>query len=248
MPTKIDRPGEPLSYVAEVAGAVDRTRRRRRHRLIAFAVLGVLGLVLSGVWAVSVVTTGPGTGSSGSASLFVPAAPSGDTSALSDNIANGPDPALSIDFVGRWGSIPIDADGGADPAHYEFFEVDLTAAASTSTFYVEIGVNNTPDNFSAMQLRWVKVNGACSVATLGNPAAAGYAAQTLYVESSDSTVVFSGLVGGGAVAGAGQYCIGIPNTGGATAHDAAGTFLRRADPNDDTFVRPGFFAVLGQHS
>lgn len=237
-------------YVPIVEAEEEATRRRRRRWLVAVAGLALLGLLLAGAWAVSIVTTNEGASTASGAQLVLGAAPASDTSALANRITNtGADLALPIDFTGRWGAIPADAtDGGAlDPAtggDYELFQVDLTTLAGTRTFFVEVGLNNQPDDFRALQIEFVKVDTACSAADLDNLAASGRVAATLYAETSDSTIVLPNLAGGTTA------CIGVADTGGARANDADGTFLRRevgADPTDPPAPMPAFFAVLGEH-
>lgn len=251
MRTLPERPVPDRSYVSEAA---DRRVRRRNRRVVVAALLGVLGLVLASVWAVSIVTTTPGSSTATGASLTLGAAPTSDTSELAGLITNtGADLSLPIDFVGRWGNIPADGvDGGAlDPAaggDYELFQVDLSNFLATRSFFVEIGVNNTPDDFRALQFEFVMVDGSCADADLDNPAAGGYDAQTLFVESSDSTIVYGDLAGPGAATPK-LLCFGIADTGGSRANDADGTFIRREDTGTTApDPMPAFFAVLGEHS
>lgn len=244
MRTTPERPHEEQSYVVD---AVERRRHRRNRRVIATGIVGALGLVLAGVWAVTIVTTSPGDGSQSAADLFVGAPPTGDVSVLGEFIDPGPDSQLTIDFEGRWGNIPGDtatADAG-DPdvgGNWELFEINVSTATATREFYAEIGVINSPTNFSALQVAFALDDQLCATADLDAPVRSA----TLYVESADSTIVFSDLVGGVAGVG-GQYCIGVADTGGAAANDPTGTFLRRANP---TLVptRPAFFAILGEHT
>lgn len=234
------------------------TRRRRRRRLVALGILAVVGIVLASAWAVSIVTTDPGTSTASAATVILGVDPPSDTSALSARITNvGADLSLPINFTGRWGTIPADADDGGDldPAtggDYELFQIDLGNLAATRTFLVELGINNTPDDFRALQFEFVLVTGSCADADLDNTGATGYAAQTLYVESSDSAIVFADLAGGGEST-AKLLCIGVADTAGDDnrANDGDGTFLRREVGDPATVPpdpMPAFFAVLAEHS
>lgn len=81
MCTTPDRPHEEQDHIVD---AVERRRHRRNRRIIATGIVGALGLVLAGVWAVSIVTTSPRDGSQSAADLFVGAPPTGDVSVLGD--------------------------------------------------------------------------------------------------------------------------------------------------------------------
>lgn len=126
--------------------------------------------------------------------------------------------------------------------NWELFEINVSTATATREFYAEIGVINSPTNFSALQVAFVVDDQLCATADLDAPLRSA----TLYVESADSTIVFSDLVGGVAGVG-GQYCIGVADTGGLAAQDPTGTFLRRADPTVIP-TRPAFLAVLGEQT
>ena len=88
--------------------------------------------------------------------------------------------------------------------------------------------------------------GACSEKDPGGLTA--YDAETLFVESSDSTIVFSDLAGPGAATSK-LLCFGIADTGGSRANDPDGTFIRR-EGTDTTAPdpMPAFFAVLSEHN
>lgn len=218
-------------------------KRRQRRRMVSFAIVGVLGLVLSAAWAAGVLTTNPSTGDATATVPFRTSAPGADTNPLADMLTPGEDAtpnALVINFSGRWGVIPDDTTV-ATP-NYELFEVDLTGATTTTQkHFVEIGVANSTalDEFRVLQIAFVMNNVACSATALDTVDET----QVLYADTNDAAVVFSNLTKTAGPA----YCIGVKPV--AKANEPTGTFIRR-DGMDTTMPTPmpEFFAVLNVHN
>jgi hypothetical protein len=225
------------------------------RRVVAFSAFGISGLALAATWAASVQATTPGTAVGGESAAIDVTLPTGTTPELESAIALGGDTSLPISFTGRWGNIPVDvvAGGADDPdtvasdttaGDYELFEIDLTGIQDgVRDFFLELTLGNEPDDFTALQIEFVKVDLPCATADLDNTGADGYLNETLFIDKTDSTAVMDFQN-----ASADVMCIGVADTDGAAAQNDTGTYIRRnADDTSTPNPMPTFTAILGEY-
>ena len=213
--------------VRSVAVAGD---RRKRRRLVAWSIFGILGILLGSVWAAGFATSTTTSGTESNSPVVMGSAGTASMSPYSTLV--GTPGALSIGFSGRWGYVPSDAD---------MFQIDLTGANTPAgqTFFTSIYLSNVVSGWSALQLKLLAVKDPSGGCTTSTSFASPVASSVMNVTSNDAEADFTGLLGGS------KYCIGVQAIN--PASDAAGTFLRR--PNSgSTPTMPSFVALLNRAS
>ena len=205
--------------------------RPRRRGLAAWIAFGAVGLATGAVWATGFASIGGATGNNDPSPIVAPSTPASHTAALSGVITAGSD--LTVDWDGRWGSIPADTN---------FFTVDLTGEPNTQTYNLAFLLTNTTDisgnGWSSLQLKVEEVDagsGACDASAFDgtkNP-------KVMAFDSQDAGVYWNGVAGGDV------YCIGVNTSDG---QDPTGTFLRRASDTVAPTVYPRFLATVDRAS
>jgi hypothetical protein len=200
---------------------------RRRRRTMAWALFGLIGLLMGVIWAVGFATSTAvidGTIEENAAKVFGTPPGAAPTSEYDGLIAA--DTPLTIGFKGTWGKIPSDT---------PMFNVDLTGQ-SAGTFFTTVYLTNNPTGWSALQIEFRQVNLACS-ATTASDWASPDATSVMVVETEDAYATFNSLAPGG------DYCIGVQAT--PKADDPNGTFMRRPSAATNP-VAPEFAATLNR--
>jgi hypothetical protein len=227
----------PTTFRGEHAVAVEvsqRVERRRRRRIVTWAIFGVVGLGLGAVWAAGVVTTDAEIGTPTNSAPFLVTPGAAADPRFESAVTVETDLPLVIGASGSKGTIATDA---------QLFTVDLSGLDPaktnptgnfTGTYFATVEVSNDVSNtgWSQLSLEFSAAVGACS-GTAGTPALdTAPIKATINVETADSKVDLTGLSGGTV------YCIGVYGLG--TASDSAGTFIRKtsgsANPTAPTFA------------
>ena len=199
----------------------------RRRAIRTWAIFGVIGVALGGLWAAGFnSSTAAVDGTPSTAPSVNGTAGANSTSALAGRATSPED--LSIAFSGRWGVISSDA---------SMFKIDLTGLSGT--YYASVLLTNDPTGWETLQLKFARVTVTGSV-TCDSTTDFSSATTTavMPVETLDSQVTFAGLAGGSV------YCIAIPDSS-PMARDAEGNFLRRRGPAA-TPVAPVFTATINR--
>jgi hypothetical protein len=207
------------------------TTKPRRHALAAWLAFGAVGLATGAVWATGFASVGGATGNNDPSPIVAPSAPAAHTPSLSGVVTAGS--PLTVDWAGRWGSIPADTN---------FFSVDLTGEPNTQTYNIAFLLTNTTDisgnGWTSLQLTVEEVDagaGPCVASAFDgtkNP-------KVMAFDSQDAGVYWNGVTGGDV------YCIGINASDG---QDTTGTFLRRDSDTADPTVYPTFLATVDRAS
>ena len=207
--------------------ASDRGRRKRR-RLVAWSIFGILGILLGSVWAAGLATSTTTSGTESNSPVVMGSAGTASVSPYSTLV--GTPGALSIGFSGRWGYVPSDAD---------MFQIDLTGANTPAgqTFFTSIYLSNVVSGWSALQLKLLAVKDPSGGCTTSTSFASPVASSVMNVTSNDAEADFTGLLGGS------KYCIGVQAIN--PASDTSGTFLRRPN-SSSTPTMPNFVAMLNR--
>jgi len=191
------------------------TGRRRRRSVLWISFLGA-GLLLSTVWATGFANSQSANGAP-APSVRVNGTPHEHTYYASpyEGLVSAvvADP-LTVDWNGYWGRIATDE---------SVFKVDLSGVAA-GTYYIEVLVKTTGQDWDAQQYRFILFHGAtCDGSeTVPTSGASFTDAQNLNVTTQDSYVSFQNVPKNtsGEV-----YCIGVKTID--PASDTSTTFLRR---------------------
>jgi hypothetical protein len=215
--------GHPFPSPLDVVEA--KVRRARRWALRAWAVLGLGCLAAGSAYAAGLPSVG---GTTGAGSVDAPAVRTTDFSGASAGAPVFSDKITKVaDITYTWQqkSASIGTTG--------MFFVDL-ASVPAGTYAVEVFLAGALDPaWSAYQLQLGAVPAASSAAC----AAAAYGTATpkvLYTDTTDSSVLFSGLASGSG------YCIGAP-----ASAPSVSTLLRRVN-NGVTPAYPTFSALVAK--
>jgi hypothetical protein len=223
----------------EVIEVTQRGARRRRRRLVTWAIFGVVGLALGAVWAAGVVTQDAELGTPTNSSPFLVTPGAAADPRFGDAVTVETDLPLTIGSSGSKGTIATDA---------QLFTVDLSGADPaktnptgnfTGTYFATIEVSNDVSNtgWSQLSIEFSAAVGACS-GTPGTPALdTAPIKATINVETADSKVDLTGLSGGTV------YCIGVYGLG--TASDAGGSFIRKTSGSANP-TAPQFAIFMNQ--
>lgn len=208
------------------------TLRPRRRGLAAWLAFGAAGLATGAVWATGFASIGGASGNNDPSPIVAPSTPAAHNPSLFGVVTAGS--PLTVDWAGRWGSIPTDTN---------LFTVDLSSEPSTQSYNLAFLLTNTTDissaGWSSLQLKVEEVDagvsGTCDASAFDgtqNP-------EVMAFDSQDAGVYWNGLPGGHV------YCLGVNASDG---QDQQGTFLRRASDTDVPSVYPTFLATADRAS
>jgi len=200
------------------------TRSRRRRRSLTWLAFGLVGLIMGAVWAVGLATSTSALGSTATATQVFGTPPVAAGTSQYATLVTAKT-SLTIAFAGTWGKIDTDT---------AMFEVNLTA--QTGTYFVALYLDNNATGWSALNLKFLQVDTACSSADFSSP----IASSVMVVETEDAWAVFPTLASGGGK----TYCFGIEAIT-PKANDETGTYIRKPSPGSSP-TAPVFVALLNR--
>ena len=207
-----------------------RSGRRSRRRLIAWLTFALVGILMGAIWATGFASIGGSTNNTAASPAVTAGASAAHSSALAGKVTALPG-GLSVDWTGRWGSIPSDE---------KFFKVDLTGMTG-QTFNIAMLLSNdiSTGGWETLQLNVENVQLASGTADCSSAVFDGTQQNKVMVfDSLDAGVYWNGL------AGDKVYCLGVHTSNG---QDTSGTFLRSATDSAPT-TYPTFITTVDRAS
>ncbi|MEX2255930.1 MAG: hypothetical protein WEC34_10885 [Acidimicrobiia bacterium] len=204
-----------------------RTARRKRRRMLGWAMFGLAGVAIGAVWAAGFATSQSTSDNAASTAPFIAATPNPQLESKFADVVSAETP-LALSFTGTWGNVPFTT----------IFEVDFAANAETmtGTYFAEVLLTDPlPSGYTTLQLEFVIDNQDCDAVNVAGSWTQD-AISIMPVETQDARAVFTGLAGGS------KHCIGVRED--TKADDPLAHYIRR--PANGVVTPPNLFLNVSQ--